>query len=282
MAEQRTFFVSVNLDDLSDEMDALDSTEERGLWLEGFKVGSRGHGDREGWHPAKAQGYAFGRGCWEKAEVFRAKKAEAGQASAEARRQKNGTAQPRRDRTDSEQCSGDVPNTARTEPRTDAELIHKPESINQEQETKNEEPHPPTPQGGAAMVVGEWNAAVEGTPLPKARVTPPRTKTIGTRLKESGWLEDFRAALTYVTKAPWCRGENDRAWIADLDFLLQPGKATQLAEKSRAPVPPPPKPGPRPVAPSARNASDQAWIERNPEAVKLYTPPPGAKIEPAW
>lgn len=132
-------------------------------------------------------------------------------------------------------------------------------------------------------MVQEWNAAVEGTPIPKARVTPPRSKAIATRLKESGWLEDFREALSYVTKTPWCRGESDRGWIIDLDFVLRPGKATQLAEKSRSPVvQPSPRPGARPAHAPARSASDKSWMERNPNAAKTYTPPEGSSNAPAW
>lgn len=265
MAEQRTFFVSVNLDDLSDEMDALDSTEERGLWLEGFKVGSRGHGDREGWHQAKARGYAFGHVCWEKAEEFRAKKAEAGQASAEKRRQKHGTAQPQRDRTDSEQCSGDVPNTARTEGRTDSELIHNPQSTIQE--TTNENQDPPKPPRGPKQsrdippTEEEWVTYCTTT-WPDWH--PICAAESWAYYQAKGWKIGNAPCRDWKAVARNAHG-NARDW-----GKLQPNQGQRPAGPARS--------GP----PAVRSSSDQAWVERNPNVTKPYTPPEGSNNAPAW
>lgn len=226
----RSFFVRLNLDDMADSLDALDSTEERGMWLEGFRVGSRGKPGREGWTEAKRLGHEFGIHCWEKAQEFREKQAAKGKASAASRRGRT-------------ECEQDV-NHGSTTVQPDVnhgsagdEPIQKPEAIIQE---TNNEQHPPTPRGGGpSEVVALWNQAVEGTNLPKARVTSPRSKAIATRLRERGWLDDFRQALAFLVGSEWHRGANDRGWIADLDYLLRPGKATQLAEKARSTGPPP-------------------------------------------
>lgn len=282
MAE-RTWTVRVNLDDLGAQMLALDDDAERGAWLTGFQVGAAGAPCRDTWSDAKRRGWEFGVSSYNEAMEFRSKKAAAGEASANARRAKTGSAQPPRqdqNSTGSERCSSGV----RTNLEQDIEHApNQPTANSQQPTTENEQQQsPPAPQGGATEVVDLWNAAVDGSPLPKARVTPTRSKTIATRLKERGWLDDFRASLAYLTTTPWYRGENDRGWIADLDFLLQPGKATQLAEKSRSPVVAPRAPvqrfGP---APSVRRSADEQWAAENPEMLKPYTPKDGAN-EPAY
>lgn len=83
-------------------------------------------------------------------------------------------------------------------------------------------------------VVEIWNLAVLGTNLPKARMTPQRASIVKNRLKVKGWAEDFKAACKHVTNSKWHRGENDTQWVANIDFLLQAGKATQLAERATA------------------------------------------------
>ncbi|MBK9580318.1 MAG: hypothetical protein IPO40_24905 [Fibrobacteres bacterium] len=82
----RTFFVRLNLDDMSAEVVGLDSTDERGQWLEGFLVGSRGKDSRDVWHPAKLDGHRFGMVCFQEAENYRGKQSAKGVASGEARR----------------------------------------------------------------------------------------------------------------------------------------------------------------------------------------------------
>jgi len=88
----RTFFVRVNLDDMATDLIGLDSTDERGLWLEGFVVGSRGKDSRVEWPKAKIEGYSFGLKCFNEAEEFRGKQSAKGQASADARRNRKVTA----------------------------------------------------------------------------------------------------------------------------------------------------------------------------------------------
>lgn len=87
-----------------------------------------------------------------------------------------------------------------------------------------------------------WNEMAKGKPFPQARLTAERQRTIATRIKESGWLDDFRAALVFVASDPFSRGENDRGWIVSIDYLLRPGKAVAAAEKAmvaKAPISPP-------------------------------------------
>jgi hypothetical protein len=144
----RTFFVRLNLDDLADQMDALDSSEERGQWLEGFRVGSRGHASRDTWNDAKLRGHSFGMTCWEQAEAFRVAQSVKGRASADARRKKGGN-EPEVNRG-----STTVPTAVRTEHPTGSQPIQNPESNNQE--TKSEQPSPPIPPKGGRRRMGAF------------------------------------------------------------------------------------------------------------------------------
>jgi hypothetical protein len=87
----------------------------------------------------------------------------------------------------------------------------------------------------SSEVVTIWNEATAGK-LPAAKLTTKRKATIKTRLKEPGWLQDFRAACAFLANTPWYSGDNDRHWVATLDFALQAGKATELAEKATQPA----------------------------------------------
>lgn len=258
----RAYFVKLNLDDMAASLDALDSTEERGQWLEGFRVGSRGSKPRDGWPEAKMLGYTFGMDCWEKAEEFREKQAAKGRASGESRKRRTGI--------EPESNHGSTADEPEHQPEANRDgnrdgSSQKPETRNQKPITENEQPHPPTPQGEALprlAVVEVWNAAVDGTNLPKARATPPRSRLIATRMREPGWIDDFQAAAAFVAKSDFHRGGNDRGWVASIDYLLQAGKATELAEKARTAAttraPLMRRPGPA----STRTAVDQALINQ--------------------
>ncbi len=93
---------------------------------------------------------------------------------------------------------------------------------------------PATVTSKAEQVIGIWNETAKGTNLPTCRLTSKREKIIRVRLKEKGWLEDFRAACMFLRSSGFHRGQNDSGWKASVDFVLQAGKATELAEKSRA------------------------------------------------
>jgi hypothetical protein len=42
--------------------------------------------------------------------------------------------------------------------------------------------------------------------------------------------DDITEAIAAVERSPFCRGENDRGWKADFDFLLQPKSFNRLIE----------------------------------------------------
>lgn len=121
---------------------------------------------------------------------------------------------------------------------------------------------PPIPgsPSKAQVVVDAWNAITAGK-LSKARLTPPRQRVILTRLKEPGWFADFEAGCRYIITQPWCLGQNERNWKATIDYLLQSGKATELAEKAA-----PAAPGPVLIRPQTQYEIDR---ERQLEARRL-------------
>lgn len=97
----------------------------------------------------------------------------------------------------------------------------------------------------ASFVVGDdvrtafdaWNALANRLALPTAKdLTPARRKVIKARLADAG-LAGWREALAAVEASPHCRGENDRGWRADIDFVATASKFQKLREGSYGPVP---------------------------------------------
>lgn len=159
---EREWWVKVNIDDLCHDLDRLESTEERGQWLEGFRVGSRGHDPRDTWGIVKMFGHAFGMVCHDEAVIYRDKKVIAGQISADSRREKNGTAQPLKmihtEHTPngvrtvlgicSEHNPEQTPEHAPNQPTTNS---YQPTASNEKRTAKNNPPLNP-PRGKSAQV----------------------------------------------------------------------------------------------------------------------------------
>lgn len=61
------------------------------------------------------------------------------------------------------------------------------------------------------------------------RLTTERRRKIGARLRENT-LDDWQRALGAIERSSFLRGENERGWRADFDFLLQPKSFTKLIE----------------------------------------------------
>lgn len=75
-----------------------------------------------------------------------------------------------------------------------------------------------------------FNRMAERCGLAKAEaLTDGRRKAIRARLKEQGF-SGWQKALNACAKSPHCRGKNDRAWKADIDFICQPKSFTRLLE----------------------------------------------------
>ena len=61
------------------------------------------------------------------------------------------------------------------------------------------------------------------------KMTGQRDRQLAARLKDST-LEDWQRAMDAMERSAFLRGENDRGWKADFDFLLQPKSFTKLIE----------------------------------------------------
>ena len=90
---------------------------------------------------------------------------------------------------------------------------------------------PPAPKGASPQIfVQAWNQMAERTGLPAVKtLTPDRAKRLKARIAEHG-EEQVLAAIGAVGKSNFCLGRNDRGWMADFDFLLQPKSCARLIE----------------------------------------------------
>ena len=74
-----------------------------------------------------------------------------------------------------------------------------------------------------------WNGLTT-EPIPKAReLTDARKRSAQARLKERAF-EQWRIVIGRINASPFCRGFNDRGWLATFDWLLKPDTATKVLE----------------------------------------------------
>jgi hypothetical protein len=105
-----------------------------------------------------------------------------------------------------------------------------------ETETETEErqrqiPGTSAPASPASELVTLWNTMAAASGLPTCSgVTGKRLTSFRARLKESGWREAFPTAIAKIPACPFLRGENDRAWRANIDWLLKPDSVTRIIE----------------------------------------------------
>lgn len=79
-------------------------------------------------------------------------------------------------------------------------------------------------------ILEAWEQRMVPLGFPAVRkMTAQRDRQLSARLKDST-LEDWQRAMDALERSRFCRGENDRGWRADFDFLLQPKSFTKLLE----------------------------------------------------
>lgn len=82
-------------------------------------------------------------------------------------------------------------------------------------------------------VLEGWNDLAERCGLPKAeRMTGGRLRQCKARLREYPDPDAWKRAFKHIHDTPFLRGENDRDWRADLNFVLQAKSFTKLTEES--------------------------------------------------
>ncbi len=89
--------------------------------------------------------------------------------------------------------------------------------IDQEAKKKDESPE----------FVKAWNAL--GRPFKEIEVwSKKRNAAFQSRMRDSKF--DWRKLLGIISKSPFCQGQNDRGWIADVEFFLRPGTYIKAME----------------------------------------------------
>jgi len=99
------------------------------------------------------------------------------------------------------------------------------------------EPFPPVssnddtaPKPSPAKLLEAWNTMAARTGLSKAKILDASRERKARSLIKTRSIEDITEAIAAVERSPFCRGENDRNWRADIDFLLQPKSFNRLTE----------------------------------------------------
>jgi len=85
-----------------------------------------------------------------------------------------------------------------------------------------------TKQKPLERLIERWNQIPGVRPCRVANAK--RRKQLAARMKEKWWLEHCRESLERVEKSSFCRGHNDRGWLADIDWFLRPGTVAGLVE----------------------------------------------------
>lgn len=97
-------------------------------------------------------------------------------------------------------------------------------------------PRPPSPNEFAEA----WNRET-AEPIPRClELTDKRKVAAKARLRERP-LEAWIGVMRRIQASDFCRGENDRAWVASFDWILQPDVAAKVLEgkydnRARAPA----------------------------------------------
>jgi uncharacterized protein YdaU (DUF1376 family) len=82
-------------------------------------------------------------------------------------------------------------------------------------------------------VLEAWQDRMVPLGFPAIRkLTPARRRSLKARMREYPDIDDWQRAFAALERSNFCKGENDRGWRADFDFLLQPKSFTRLIEGS--------------------------------------------------
>ncbi len=132
---------------------------------------------------------------------------------------------------------------------TGAAILYDPGTSNsgtREQGTQDQNLLPSSFQEEAEAVVTTWNASPGVSKV--QQLTKARLKKLRVRLAEDYFRAHWRTGIERVAASPFCTGQGERGWRADLDWFLRPDTLTQVLEGKydgriamRAPASPAPK-----------------------------------------
>ena len=92
-------------------------------------------------------------------------------------------------------------------------------------ESGKPDPHPAETLDGD-FVLAEWNRLMGQS----CRWTAKRQTSFSQRRKNAAWRDNWHLAASRAAASSFCRGENDRAWVADFEWFLKPDTVTKLLE----------------------------------------------------
>lgn len=82
-----------------------------------------------------------------------------------------------------------------------------------------------------AEILEAWQDRMVPLGFPAVRkMTPQRRRSLAARRREYPNIEDWQRAFSALERSQFCRGENERGWRADFDFLCQSKSLTKLIE----------------------------------------------------
>ncbi|MCC7334416.1 MAG: hypothetical protein IT422_04950 [Pirellulaceae bacterium] len=71
-----------------------------------------------------------------------------------------------------------------------------------------------------------WNSTMGQ----RCTLTDKRRKAVHVRVRDPAWLDSWSKAVSIASKSDFCRGINDRGWVADLEWFLKPDSVAKLIE----------------------------------------------------
>lgn len=115
------------------------------------------------------------------------------------------------------------------------ELVEKKEdkSSYSKSDSKSDDDDVAVPQMSRDMqeAVRLYNLVADEAGLPTVRVlrlNSHRQKLLRARLKDAGGLKGWAEAISNLHNSPFCKGQNNRGWMADFDFILKPESFSKL------------------------------------------------------
>ncbi len=122
--------------------------------------------------------------------------------------------------------STDVQPTNNQQPITNNQ---EPDLVSSNEDMSSDDDAPVRPQ----EIIDAWNSMAKRVGLSEIKVlNSKRMVSLKARIRECPDVETWSVALQNIERSKFLRGENDRGWKANFDFLLQPSSFTKLIEGS--------------------------------------------------
>ncbi len=122
--------------------------------------------------------------------------------------------------------STDVQPTNNQQPITNNQ---EPDLVSSNEDMSSDDDAPVRPQ----EIIDAWNSMARRVGLSEIKVlNSKRMVSLKARIRECPDVETWSVALQNIERSKFLRGENDRGWKANFDFLLQPSSFTKLIEGS--------------------------------------------------